>query len=114
MFTLSPVGVPVAIAGTLFILLVSSRLLPDRQSGRPSSSVTPVHGGDGRRAREPDRRRHHRAGRPAPPAGLYLAAIERNGLRRVAVPSDEHLRGNDLLTFVGVVDSVVDLQRTRG
>ncbi|MCI0435921.1 MAG: SLC13 family permease, partial [Gemmatimonadetes bacterium] len=46
--------------------------------------------------------------------GLFLAAIERNGLRRVAVPADEHLRGNDLLTFVGVVDSVVDLQRIRG
>jgi di/tricarboxylate transporter len=31
-----------------------------------------------------------------------------------AVSPDERLRGNDRLVFVGVIDSVVDLQRTRG
>jgi di/tricarboxylate transporter len=115
MFTLSAIGIPVAITGTLYILLVSSRLLPDRrrttgnfanprqysvemvvEPGSPIDGVTIEAAG----------LRHL--------PGLFLAAIERNGLRRVAVPGDEQLRGNDLLTFVGVVDSVVDLQRMRG
>lgn len=115
MFTLTPVGLPVALVGTTFVLLFSSRLLPNRkasgtedeqsrqytvemavESGSPIDGVTIEAAG----------LRHL--------PGLYLAAIERNGLRRVAVPADEVLRGGDLLTFVGVVDSVVDLQRMRG
>lgn len=115
MFTLAPVGVPIAIAGTLFILLFSSKLLPDRRRGEATFAnprqysvemfVEPGSPIDGATIEE--------AGLRQLP-GLFLAAIERSGLRRVAVPSDERLRGNDLLTFAGVVDSVVDLQRVRG
>ncbi len=115
MFTLTPVGLPVALIGAAFILLVSSRLLPDRRSAlftfenprqyTVEMTVEPGSPIDGLTI-EAAGLRHL--------PGLFLAAIERNGLRRVAVPADEHLRGNDLLTFVGVVDSVVDLQRMRG
>lgn len=115
MFTLAPIGVPVAITGFLFILLFSSRLLPERRRANGSFAnprqysvemvVEPGSPVDGVTI-EAAGLRHL--------PGLFLAAIERNGLRRVAVPGDEQLRGNDLLTFVGVVDSVVDLQRMRG
>jgi di/tricarboxylate transporter len=46
--------------------------------------------------------------------GAFVAALERNGLRRVPVPPDEVLRGNDQLTFVGGVDTVVEVNRMRG
>jgi di/tricarboxylate transporter len=115
MFTLTPVGVPVAVLGTVFVVLFASRLLPNRRQGGVSAAnpreysvemvVDPGSPIDGATIEQ--------AGLRNLP-GLFLAAIERNGLRRVAVPADEQLRGNDLLTFVGVVDSVVDLQRMRG
>ena len=115
MFTLTPVGLPVAILGTAFVVLFSSRLLPDRR--RSSTSFTNPREYSVEMVVEPgspiDGVTIEQAGLRSLP-GLFLAAIERNGLRRVAVPADEQLRGNDLLTFVGVVDSVVDLQRIRG
>lgn len=115
MFTLSPVGIPVAIVGTLFVVLVSSRLLPDRRSTLSDFERSRQYTVE--MAVEPgspiDGATIEQAGLRHLP-GLFLAAIERNGMRRVAVPADEQLRGHDLLTFVGVVDSVVDLQRMRG
>jgi di/tricarboxylate transporter len=115
MFTLSPVGIPVALAGMAFIMVFSSRLLPTR--GRSTANFDNPRQYSVEMVVEPgspvDGVTIDGAGLRQLP-GLFLAAIERNGLRRVAVPADEQLRGNDLLTFVGVVDSVVDLQRTRG
>jgi di/tricarboxylate transporter len=46
--------------------------------------------------------------------GAYLSAIERNDETLVAVGPDQVLRAGDRLVFVGIVDSVVDLQRIRG
>jgi di/tricarboxylate transporter len=115
MFTLTPVGVPVALAGCVFILLASRRLLPNRRSAQSNidnarqymveMAVEASSAIDGLTI-EAAGLRHL--------PGMYLAAVERNGLRRVAVPADEYLRGNDLLTFVGVLSSVVDLQKMRG
>jgi di/tricarboxylate transporter len=45
---------------------------------------------------------------------MFLSAIERDGETMVAVGPEQVLHGNDLLIFVGVVDSVVDLQKMRG
>jgi di/tricarboxylate transporter len=115
MFTLTPVALPMAIMGVALVVALSSRLLPDRRPGQ--AGLQNVREYTVEMAVEPgsaiDGATIEGAGLRHLP-GLYLAAIERNGLRRVAVPPDEHLRGNDLLTFVGVVDSVFDLQRTRG
>ena len=115
MFTLTPVGVPVALAGCAFILLASGRLLPNRRSAQ--SNLDNARQYMVEMAVEPDSAIDgvtiEAAGLRHLP-GMYLAAVERNGLRRVAVPADEHLRGNDLLTFVGVLTSVVDLQKMRG
>jgi len=115
MFTLAPVGVPVAVLGALFVIGVSARLLPDRkpnlapdENARQYTVEMTVEPGS-----PIDGLTIEAAGLRHLP-GSFLAAIERNGLRRVAVPSDERLRGDDLLTFVGVVDAVVDLQKVRG
>jgi di/tricarboxylate transporter len=47
-------------------------------------------------------------------SGMFLAEIERDGERIVAAGPEQVLRGRDRLMFVGVVESVVDLQRIRG
>lgn len=46
--------------------------------------------------------------------GLFLMEIEREGQIIAAVSPFQRLRENDRLVFVGIVESVVDLQRIRG
>jgi Trk K+ transport system NAD-binding subunit len=46
--------------------------------------------------------------------GMYLMEIERDGQILPAVSPRERLHGGDRLVFVGIVESVVDLQRMRG
>ena len=45
---------------------------------------------------------------------MFLAEVDRDGFVLPAVSPDERLRSNDRLVFVGVVESVVDLQKIRG
>ncbi|HET9539320.1 MAG TPA: SLC13 family permease, partial [Candidatus Limnocylindria bacterium] len=46
--------------------------------------------------------------------GVFLVEIGRDGQSIAPVGPDERLQGGDLLTFVGRVDNIVDLQRVRG
>jgi di/tricarboxylate transporter len=46
--------------------------------------------------------------------GLFLAEIERNGTILPAVSPRELLQADDRLVFAGAIDSVMDLQQTRG
>ena len=46
--------------------------------------------------------------------GLFLAEIDRDGNAMPAVSPREMLRAGDRLLFVGVVESIVELQRIRG
>jgi Trk K+ transport system NAD-binding subunit len=46
--------------------------------------------------------------------GLFLMEIDRGGHVMAAVPPTERLEMGDRLVFVGVVDSVVELQKIRG
>jgi K+/H+ antiporter YhaU regulatory subunit KhtT len=115
MWTISPIGVPSALVGVAFVLLVSRRLLPNRESVGARLSdpreytaemlVQPNSAIDGQTI-EAAGLRHL--------PGVYLAAIERDGETLVGVGPEQVLRGNDQLIFVGVVDSVVDLHRMRG
>ena len=115
MFTISAVGVPVALLGVGFIVLTSRWLLPTRTSAEDDLAdprqytvemlVETGSGLDGRSIEE--------AGLRHLP-GLYLAHIERAGEILVAVGPEQRLHAEDRLVFVGVVNSVVDLQRIRG
>jgi di/tricarboxylate transporter len=115
MFDPAWAGVPCALVGMAFILATSRWLLPDRRSalataGDPREySIEMVVERDspliGRTIEEAGLR-----GLP----GLYLAAIERHGRLLPAVASTERLWSEDQLVFVGVVDSMIDLQRVRG
>ncbi|MGQ0608873.1 MAG: SLC13 family permease [Chloroflexota bacterium] len=115
LFELTPVGLPIALVGTLVLALVTGRLLPDRGDRRVQAaserdySVSMVVQRDG-----------PLVGRTVEQAGLrqleavYLVAIEREGQRIAPVSPETELHGRDVLTFVGRVDQVVDLQRMRG
>jgi di/tricarboxylate transporter len=115
MFDISWIGIPSAILGGLFIIGVSRWLLPDR---RPAISTLD------------DPREYTVEMQVAPDSplvgktiegaglrhlpGVYLAEIDRDGNVMPAVSPQEVLRADDRLLFVGIVESVVDLQRIRG
>ncbi len=115
MFTIAAVAVPAAIAGIAFIVLASPRLLPDRRA--PAEEIDAerrytvemlVEAGSA-----VDGKTIEQAGLRHLP-GAFLADIEREGERLVAVGPEQVLHGGDRLIFAGVVESVVDLQKIRG
>jgi di/tricarboxylate transporter len=115
LFTVGLIGLPVATAVIAYILLFSGKFLPERKTARaeladPRSYTVEMLVETGSAV---DGKTIAEAGLRNLP-GAYLMEIERDGDRIVAVGPEEVLRGDDRLIFVGVVESVVDLQRTRG
>jgi len=115
LFDITWIGLPVAFVGVTFIILTSRWLLPDRQPAvSPSDDprrytlemLVDVHGPLVGKTIEKAGLRHL--------SGCYLMEIDRDGAVLPAVSPRETLQGGDRLVFVGVVDSVVDLQRIRG
>jgi di/tricarboxylate transporter len=115
MFDLAWVGVPCAVAGMTYLLFASRWLIPDRRPAialhedprQYTVEMTVQEGGPlvGKSVEEA-------ALRHLP--GLYLVEIERSGEVLSAVSPRQRLHGSDRLVFVGVVESVVDLQKMRG
>ena len=109
------VGLPAAVVGLAYIFVMSRWLLPDRN---PAINLTD----DPRQYTvemlvQPNGplvgQRIEEAGLRHLP-GLFLAEIERGDEILPAVGPEERLQANDRLIFVGIVESVVDLQRIRG
>lgn len=135
LFSISIVGVPAALVGLIYLLMLSDRLLPDRQGSAEAFDLDTGPAPDGADAvatadLAENMRRFTvemmvaedapfvdqsvaRAGLRNLP-GAYLIEIERTGDRLVAVGPEQVLRAGDRLIFAGVVDSVVDLQKIRG
>lgn len=115
MFTISALGVPVAVVGIAYLLLAGRRLLPDRRSDPLQVEAARQYATAMRIG--PDcpivGRTVEKAGLRHLP-GLFLSRIERTEATLVAVAPDEVLRAGDTLVFVGVLESVVDLQKIRG
>jgi len=115
MFDPAWVGLPITFVGIAFILVAHRWLLPMRvitppirEDPRQYTTEMLVEPGSslvGKTIEE--------AGLRHLP-GLYLAEINRDGQVLPAVSPHERLRANDRLIFVGVVESVRDLQRIRG
>jgi di/tricarboxylate transporter len=115
MFELAWVGVPCMVLGLTFIALFTRRLLPERQPAFTGNedpreytvemeidTSSPLVG----KTIEAAGLRHL--------PGMYLMEIDRGGHVLPAVSSDTLLQANDHLVFVGVVESVVDLQKIPG
>jgi di/tricarboxylate transporter len=115
LFEIAKVGIPCAIVGVTYILLVSRFILPDRK---------PVEG-DFANPKEYTIEMLVETGSPLigqtiEQAGLrqlramYLMEINREDDVLAAVSPQTKLQTNDRLVFVGIVESVVELQRIRG
>lgn len=115
-FEITPVGLPTALVGGALLVFGARHLLPDRRG--PSDDLT-----------GPDRRYPVRMrvvsfgpvdGRSVADAGLrnlagvFLAQVERTAGRLAPVAPDDVLLGGDVLTFVGEVDQVRDLNGIDG
>lgn len=115
MFDLTWVGLPCALAGVVFFLLLGKWLLPDRRPAVTTHddpreyTVELVVLSDGPlvgKTVEEAGLRHL--------PGLFLARIDRADDEITPVAPRERLEGGDRLVFAGVLDSVVDLTKTRG
>jgi di/tricarboxylate transporter len=115
MFDITWVGLPCAIAGFLFILFTQKWLLPNRQA--VISDTDDLRQYTVEMSVIPD---SPLVGKTVEKAGLrhlpnlYLAEIRRGTQMLPAVGPKVLLQGDDKLLFVGVIDSVLDLQRIRG
>jgi di/tricarboxylate transporter len=109
------VGIPAAVAGIGFMVFLGSRFLPDRLPSQPIQEDPRQYSVE--MMVEPGSplvgKTIEQAGLRHLP-GVFLAEIERQGVILPAVGPQERLRGGDRLVFVGVVESVVDLQKIRG
>lgn len=116
MFELTPIGLPLAVLGGLFVVLASPRLLPRREGLRGQFQaerreftlemrVEPGGAAADRTAQEVGLRHLQ---------GVFLAWIRRGEQMISPVAPEETLRGGDVLGFVGNVDRVMDLQRIAG
>lgn len=109
------VGLPCAIVGIIYILLASRSLLPNRKPASDQfddpreytiemlvSADSPMIG----KTIEEAGLRHLQ--------GMFLMEIDRDGHVLAAVSPQQRIQANDRLVFVGIVDSVVDLQKLPG
>ncbi|SDW39134.1 SLC13 family permease [Marinobacter mobilis] len=113
-FSITAVGLPVAVIGLGIMLLFLPRLLPERKDQQKFGSMREFTlevavAFDG-----------PLVGKSVGEAGLreleqlYLVEIERDGSVVTAVPSEERLRGGDRLVFAGDTQAISDLLRING
>ncbi len=115
MFEISWLGFPLFIIGLVYLILASKVLLKDRRPAMSASDdprqysleMLVEHGSPlvGKTIEQTGLRGLH---------GLFLMEIDRKGHVMAAVAPTERLESGDRLVFVGVVDSVLELQKIRG
>lgn len=116
LFEMSWVGVPYAIIGIIYLLLIGPRLLPQRkdfmerleESSREYLVNMRIDANCpliGQQVEEAGLRHL---------SGLFLIEIDRRGQIIGPVGPRQVLREGDILTFTGVVDNIVDLERIPG
>lgn len=115
MFTLTAVGVPIALAGVAYVVVASRLLLPSRtpaatRLANPREYTVEM---EVERGSPLDGVSIERAGLRHLP-GLYLVEVHRGDDVEPAVAPEFVLRGGDRLVFVGLVQSVADLTNVRG
>jgi len=115
LFDITWIGLPVALVGILFIVIILPLILPDRQSAaeqfgdrkKYTFEVAVANNGplEGVTIAKAGLRNLHR---------IYLVEIERHGSIVTAVSSEEKLQGGDRLVFVGETSAIVDILRING
>lgn len=114
LFSITLVGLPVAVIGIAFMWLFFPRWLPNRKDDTPFENmreftleVAVAHDGPlvGKSIREAGLRELQR---------VFLVEIERNGHLLMAVAPEEHLQGGDRLVFAGDTEAISELLRING
>ncbi|MGC8916532.1 MAG: SLC13 family permease [Thermoanaerobaculum sp.] len=110
-----PVGLPTTALGLLYLLLMAPRLLAERATRSVTAGDVREYAVEmlllegsplvGKTVEEAGLRHLQ---------GVYLAEIQRQGKILPAVGPEEVLSAGDRLVFVGLVDSIMDLQRLPG
>ncbi len=114
LFSIAAVGVPVALAGLLFMWWFFPKWLPDRSDKQAFSNLREF---TLEVSIDPD---GPLVNKTIAEAGLrhlervYLVEIERRDAIITAVPSEEILHGNDRLVFAGDTQAISDLLRING
>lgn len=114
LFSITAVGLPVAIVGLLFMWVFFPRWLPDRMQNKAFANLREFTLEVCVSANGP------LVGKSIQAAGLrhlqrvYLVEIERNNTVVTAVPSEEILQGGDRLVFAGDTEAISDLLRING
>ena len=114
-FDIAWVGIPLTLVVLIYVLVTQKWLLPDRRP--PVLQFSDAREYIVEMLVEPNTslvgKSIEQAGLRQLP-GLYLVEIERKEHILTAVSPQERLQSGDRLVFVGVVDSVIDLQRIPG
>jgi di/tricarboxylate transporter len=115
MFDIAWIGLPAAVVGGLYLIFAARWLLPDRRAALSTQDDPKEYTVEMQVAADSPLvgQSIEQAGLRHLP-GLFLAEIDRDGNAMPAVSPREVLRAGDRLLFVGVVDSIVELQRIRG
>ncbi len=114
LFSITAVGLPVAIIAGFYMLFVMPRLLPDRREKKPFDNMREF---TVEVAIDPN---GPLVGLTVEQAGLrdlarlYLVEIDRGDSLVTAVPSEEILVGGDRLVFAGETEAISDLLRING
>lgn len=113
-FSITIIGLPVAISGLIFMWLFFPKWLPDISKNHAFDNVREFTLEVMVEANGP------LVGQSVQAAGLrdqksvFLVEIERNGTLLTAVASEERLQGGDRLVFAGDTQGITDLLRIRG
>jgi di/tricarboxylate transporter len=116
LFEIGAVGIPCAVIGVLYLVVFSNRLLPERTDmleeigASPREYMVEMKVADdcqfvGMHVEEAGLRHLH---------GLYLHEIVREGEIIAPVQPDHIIHAGDVLTFSGVVSTIVDLEKLPG
>lgn len=114
-FSITPVGLPVAVAGAALLVVIAPVLLPGRAA--PADDLAQAREYTVEMLVDAD---SALIGRSVAEAnlrdldGVYLTEIERDGQVIAPVAPDQRLRANDRLIFAGNIGSIIDLQTLPG
>jgi di/tricarboxylate transporter len=115
-FELGYVGLPYAVIGTMYLLLIGHRLLPSRKGLIEMLTDSPRQYLVNLQV-QPDCKligqTIQQAGLRQLP-GLFLIEVDQDNQVISPVLPDHVLKANDILTFTGIVSSVVDLEKISG
>jgi di/tricarboxylate transporter len=115
MFDLTWVGLPAAIAGIVFMMLISRFLLPGTKEADSKAEITRLYGAEFRvTAISPLIGRTLEDLGYINPLGFKLLALKRNGEDEVVIKPETKLQAGDVLVFSAMLEAIPDLWGTDG